>query len=597
MVKRLLHILLMGAALLAGFATTTLAQPSSDPQPLSAFVDRNEITLNEVLTLTIRVDNSLGNSRPSLTALNRDFETIGNISTRSSYSNINGTVQSFVDYIVRLRPRSTGTLTIPAFRIGSEVTSSIRVSVGEADQVSSAGDSEIFIESTVSKEQVYVQEQLLYTIKLYYSISFDQGAQLTSPQVADSVVQQLGSDETYSEIIDGIRYNVTERRFVVFPQGSGQLTIPPVYFTATVGRRGGLTRFFNNRTSVREINLASDTHNIDVLGKPADFPEGTWLPATDVSIEESWSGPVDSLTVGESVTRNIRISATGLSSSLLPGITYEDMNGLKFYPDQPVSEDSATETGVSGIRSEGTAIVPSQPGEFVIPEIVIPWWNTVTNTLENAVIPARTISVVAGSNQVTSTPGSFAIPGNPATDAIPVPNIQGSASMPASQTSGLYLFWITATAVFAAAWLFSTAMWLRSRRMLAYSITTTPSINGQRQQSARPPVSPNAETALKLLNTAISNGSPPEIRHRLIQWGQALFPDSNIMTLTHLSQRCKDTSLDGQLQAIEQALYSEQKETAFTPVDLAGIVSRLHKGHKNRRSSAKDHTLPPLYKN
>jgi len=362
MVKRLLTTLGLALGLLC---LPLVAQ--NDIQNLSAFVDRNEVTLNEIITLTIRVDNSLGNSRPSLSGLNRDFEQIGNVSTRSSYTNINGTVQSFVDYIVRLRPLSTGALTIPAFRINNEATAPIRINVGEPDQVSNAGDSEIFIESSVSKEQIYVQEQLLYTIKLYYSISFDQGAQLTSPQVADAVVQQLGSDETYSEIVSGIRFNVTERKFVIFPQSSGELTIPPVYFTATVGRRGGLTRFFNNRTSVREINLASDTHAIDVLGKPANFPGQTWLPAANLSIEESWSGPVESLAIGDSVTRNIRLTATGLSSSLLPGITYEDMSGLKFYPDQPVREDSADDLGVTGSRTEGTAIVPSEAGEFVIP--------------------------------------------------------------------------------------------------------------------------------------------------------------------------------------------------------------------------------------
>lgn len=224
--------------------TSLLAVSQTETQPLSAFVDRNDISLNELLTLTIRIDSSLGNARPSLAGLNRDFEQIGNVSTRSSYTNINGTVQSFVDYIVQLRARSAGTLTIPSFRIGGEVSSPITILVGEADQLSNSGSDEIFILSDVSKETVYVQEQLLYTIKLYYSISFDQGAQLTSPQVADAVVQQLGSDETYSEIVDGVRYNVTERKFVIFPQSSVELTIPPVYFTATVGRRGGLTRFF-----------------------------------------------------------------------------------------------------------------------------------------------------------------------------------------------------------------------------------------------------------------------------------------------------------------------------------------------------------------
>jgi hypothetical protein len=586
MVKRLLTTM--------GLALGLMCQPlfaQNDAQNLSAFVDRNEVTLNEIITLTIRVDNSLGNSRPSLSGLNRDFEQIGNVSTRSSYTNINGTVQSFVDYIVRLRPLSTGALTIPAFRINNEATAPIRINVGEADQVTNAVDSEIFIESTVSKEQIYVQEQLLYTIKLYYSISFDQGAQLTSPQVADAVVQQLGSDETYSEIVSGIRYNVTERKFVIFPQSSGQLTIPPVYFTATVGRRGGLTRFFNNRTSVREINLASDIHAIDVQGKPASFPGQTWLPAANISIEESWSGSVENLAIGDSVTRNIRLTASGLSSSLLPGIIYKDMDGLKFYSDQPTREDSANDVGITGSRSEGTAIVPSEAGEFVIPEVVVPWWNTTTDTLERAVIPARTLSVVPGTAAAQSVaPDLINLNRN-----VPTGN-NGPLTM-APQTSGLYLFWITATAVFAVAWLFSTTMWMRNRRLLAFLSTATPAMMPRKSETTRAPASLNADSALKVLRTALSEGSGSDIKRCLIAWGKALYRDDTLLTLSQLIQQSNDTELAGLLAKLEKSLYSVDTADALDRNSLELVVNRIHRLERSNRKTGNNYSLPPLYKN
>lgn len=586
MVTRTFYKLLGAAALFLALAVP--AQGQQEVQALSAFVDTNEVTLTEIFTLTIRVDNSLGNARPSLAGL-REFEQIGNISTRSSYTNINGTVQSFVDYIIRLRPLATGTLTIPSFRIGGESTAPIRITVGEADQVSSAGSDEIFITSSVSKERVYVQEQLLYTIKLYYSISFDQGAQLTSPQVADSVVQQLGSDETYSEIRDGIRYNVTERNFVIFPQSSGALTIPPVYFTATVGRRGGLTRFFNNRTSVREINLASSSHNIDVLAKPASFPGQTWLPATNVSVEESWSGPLENLTVGESVTRNIRITATGLSSSLLPGFTYEDMAGLKFYPDQPEREDSANELGVTGSRAEGTAIVPSETGEFNIPEVIIPWWNTATDNLELAVVPARTLTVLPGA--ATSQPPM------PDFQRLPAASPGNGAANPAPQTSGLYLFWISATAVFAVAWLFSTAMWLRNRRLLAYITTATPAMMPRNRELVTH-AKADPDIALKVLRAAIRQGDLGEIRRCLLTWGQALFEDRTLLTLARLGEYCGDSELAILLPGLEQSLYSEKGAQQPDLEYLDKAVTRVHKagGHK-QASRQRDYSLPPLYKN
>lgn len=567
------------------------AQTGTGTQALSAFVDRNEITLNDILTLTIRVDNSLGNSRPSLTGLNRDFEQIGNVSTRSSYTNINGTVQSFVDHIVRLRPLSTGSLTIPSFRIGGDVTTPIRVTVGEADQISTTGDSEIFIRSEISKEQIYVQEQLLYTIKLYYSISFDQGAQLTSPQVADSVVQQLGSDETYSEIVNGIRYNVTERNFVIFPQSSGELTIPPIYFTATVGRRGGLTRFFNNRTSVREINLVSEIHTIDVQGKPANFPAQTWLPAADINIEESWSGPVGNLTIGDSVTRNIRITARGLSSSLLPGITYEDMPGLKFYPDQPVTEDTANDRGVTASRTEGTAIVPSEAGDFVIPEVVIPWWNTETDTLERAIIPARTLSVMPGA--------ASAQPTAPDVSAL-TRNNQSAATnplTPATQTSGLYLFWISSTAVFAAAWLFSTVMWLRNRRELAFMTIATPAMLPRQSASSHQAPPPSADSALKVLHTALAKGSPAEIKRCLIAWGKALYQDESLRTLAQLLNYSADSELAILLAELEKSLYSDGSVAEPDRDRLEQVVNQVHKKGRPNKKAAKDYSLPPLYKN
>src|SRR5690606_9426454 len=98
-------------------------------------------------------------------------------------------------------------------------------------------------------------------------------------------------------------------------QSSGELEIPPVYFSASVGRRGGINRFFNNRNTVREINLASEPHRIAVKQRPSGFPGQTWLPASAVDLSESWSGELDAVEVGDAVTRNVVLRASGLSSS------------------------------------------------------------------------------------------------------------------------------------------------------------------------------------------------------------------------------------------------------------------------------------------
>lgn len=582
--------LLLWIALLAS-ALPALAQT---PAALSAFVDRTDISINDVVTLTIRVDASLG-SLPSTAGLNREFEQVGGVATRSTYTNNGGTIQSWTEHSIMLRPRATGVLTIPAFRVGPEVSNPIRINVGEATDTSGTGASdEIFLVSTVSKDELYVQEQLLYIIKIYYAIGFDQGAQLTSPQVADAVVQQLGSDSNYQEVVNGIGYNVTERRFVIFPQSSGQLTIPPVYFNASVGRRSGINRFFNNRATMREINLSSDVHQLTVLPRPSSFPGQTWLPAAQLTLEETWSTELDNIEVGDAVTRNVVLTTEGLSSSLLPAIIYEQQDGLKFYPDQPVREDASDSNGVIGKRSEGTAIVASQPGQYVLPEVRLPWWNTQTNALETALLPARTLTVVAP-------PGTSSVPTlNTGVDFVTLPGQPPapSAVNPASQTSGIYLFWISATAVFASAWLFSTLMWMRSRRQLSYAEVVQPQqlrAAAERQAASSAVRSPDATACLKVLQTACSAGNLHDIRKAVLAWGRSAFADPTILTLDQLALRCQHARISALLQTLDEALYGNGS-AQFDSRELYTEVAALHKHGVPQMQGEDRYGLPPLYK-
>jgi hypothetical protein len=591
MVRRIFLFMMM-----TGFALQALAQ---NP-PLSAFVDRTEVSINDVITLTIRMDAALGSSRPQLNGLNSDFEQVGGLSTRSTYTNNNGNIQSWTEYSIQLRPLKTGRLTIPAFRVNGEASSPVTITVGEATQTASTDASEeIFIESTVSKDAIYVQEQLIYTIKIYYAIGFDQGAQLTSPQVSDAVVQQLGSDDNYQEVVNGIGYNVTERRFVIFPQSSGELTIPPVYFTASVGRRGGINRFFSNRTNVREINLMTDTHVVKVDPTPDTFDGQTWLPAATLTLEESWSDQLDTIEVGEAVTRNIVITATGLSSSLLPGVEYGDIDGLKYYPDQPAREDVADKEGITGKRSEGTAIVASQPGDFVLPEVQLPWWNTTTDSMEVAVLPARTITVVpaagASSSATPNAPDFVDIAGEQ-----PTPDADTGAG---ENSSGSSVLWMSTTVIFAAAWLFSTLMWLRSRQQVGYAeavgniqpkLVLVPE-SGKVFSTAK---LPDPDTCLKVLKIACDNSHLADIRKALLRWGQGSFRTPHILTLDALAQHCQHERLAAMCRELDVALYgSTAQQTAFNSAELYAEVATLHKTGVKLPQGEGKYSLPPLYKN
>lgn len=558
---------------------------------LSAYVDRTEVSVNDVFTLTIRVNAEIRGGRPDIDSLQQDFEIIGS-SERNSFTFINGVSQQWSEFRISLRPRTTGNLTIPAFRVGNEVTMPIAVSVSDGiqNQVSSE---DFFLTSTVSKETIYVQEQLLYTVKIYFSVPFDQGAQLGAPDVENAVIQQLGNDISTQEVIDGLRYNVIERRFVLFPQSSGNLEISPITFTATVGRRRSGSIFSGQMTGGRAINLSSDSHFISVLGKPDNYPvDATWLPSSNLELEENWSGSLQGLETGEAITRNLRMRADGLSSSLLPDIQYSETETLKFYPDQANREDLANQNGVTGIRSQGTAIVATEGGNFTLPAIEIPWWNTLTDTLEYARLPEHTLSVLPGNTPATGpAPMQFEDNATQIQDGPLVIN-QGNTER----------IWILATSLFAIAWLYSTLMWYRSKltlKQFASGLLTPSTLSNKNSPTHNESDLLSVDKALQNFQQACKKSNLSEIRQSLLIWARLHFSDKQIIAIESLKKYIEKTEIIEMLNELEKSLYSTTPDNNnFQSRALLLEIKKLHKqGYRPKRDAAEQYTLPPLYKN
>ena len=66
---------------------------------------------------------------------------------------------------------------------------------------------------------------------------------------------------------------------------------------------------------------------------------------------------------------------------------------LRFYPDQESIDQSEIARGLQGTRTQSEALVARANGNWTLPEIRIPWWNTQTDQLEYAVLEARDIAV------------------------------------------------------------------------------------------------------------------------------------------------------------------------------------------------------------
>src|SRR5690606_25289951 len=253
---------------------------------LSASVDRDTISLQETFTLTLRFYAQTSDS-PDLTLLQKDFDVL---STQQSNQMrvINGSMESFTDWRIALAPKRVGTLEIPAFTIEGARSDPISITVESQSRAPQNASSNVFVDVEVSKNNVYVQEQILFTIRLFTSVSLN-GAEMSPLELPDALVLDLVENQ-YQTNINGRQHVVVVSVYSIFPQHSGELVIPSLTYNVSVrtGQRDPWSDPFGNRRSTA-LRLRTDEQTIKVNSVPPQFSGQDWLPAKNLQLTEHWS--------------------------------------------------------------------------------------------------------------------------------------------------------------------------------------------------------------------------------------------------------------------------------------------------------------------
>lgn len=93
------------------------AQSSLYAASVTASLNKNVVTENSLVQLTLRADFSDTGNGPELSPLQKDFEILGK-SQNSQFSFNLGTSKALNFWVISLMPKSVGTLEIPPIKIG-----------------------------------------------------------------------------------------------------------------------------------------------------------------------------------------------------------------------------------------------------------------------------------------------------------------------------------------------------------------------------------------------------------------------------------------------------------------------------------------------
>ena len=393
----------------------------------------NQATIYEGDPVTLTIESSQ-NTKPDLSPLIENFKILGT-STSSQINIINGLRSFKKSWTVELQPNSLGQIEIPAIRVGSDSTAPISLNISTLPpEVKAETSKHIFIESFVGlpNKETYVQQQIPYTVKLFYDSAMISG-EFSPLKVDNAVVEQLGKDKRYRVTKGGTNFTVVEKHFVISPEKSGTFTIPPTTVKGRIALSGGdspqlrkrmddtdmLNQFFNRFDDFRNdpffndpfddffkngsrggpskpFTASTEAIKINILPVPDAFSGNNWLPAEDLVIQDSWSKNPPELKVGEPVTRTLILQAKGLAGSQIPDINIPKPSTMKIYPEPAKSETRTDGNTVFGIQRIDLSYIPNKSGAVNIPEIKVDWWNTKTKTQETFTLPEWFLNVAKG---------------------------------------------------------------------------------------------------------------------------------------------------------------------------------------------------------
>lgn len=529
------------------------------------YVDRDPVQVNESFRVTYETDH--GNGDPDFSPLEKDFEILSR-SQNSSIQIINGNMSRKAEWELVLMARSSGAFELPEISFGNERSPTAVVNVRPDSQSSDPSTrKDLYLDVEVDKSIVYVQAQVKLTVRLFRSIRMGNNATLTEPQLSDgdAVIKKIGDDGVYEKYIDGDRYIIVERNYLIFPQQSGVVQINPLMFEGKVATRSGTMR-------VRRIHSQALHLTVNPVPASAGRP---WLPATRVELSDAWGEQNQAFMVGEPVTRTLTLKVEGLTAAQLPELDGDDTDGIKRYPDQPVLEEKIGSSGMVSTRQEKRALIPTQSGKLTLPAVEVTWWNTTEDRLEVARLPERTIQVQAAADQPSTVVQTQMEQGDPSIRHVPL--VQSPRTV---ITNSKFDIWFWVSLLLACGWLITVLIWWRQVR--------TPIVEPGAHSK---PIGIRLHTLKKDLKRACQNGDAKAANRVLIQWANHQWPVHSPMNLNQIAERVGGEFGDS-LSQLNDHLYGSSRQSWNAIYLLEQYLKYV--GSKSEKPVYRESQLPRL---
>ena len=543
--------------------------PITSLADLIATNDRSVIDSNETFRLNIRYDGQVFSGEPDLMKLNKDFEVLSN-NRQQSYSSINGKTESFTVWVLQLKPKRSGILEIPTLNFKGDTSKRLEIRVRAAPENSSLnpGSQPIYSETLLDHTEVYVNQQVILTQRLYTSVNL-RDFSLSELKVENAIIHRLG-DTTYQKVLNGRSYLVLEVTYAIFPKGVGFVDVPRLRFGAyevDTSRQFGI---FNNRGN--QVIRDTESKQIKVLSKPSQRTNRGWMPSKSVEVKQTWSGDLDKVTVGVPITQTITITAEGLTPEQITPLDFTESTKYRTYPDQPQLSQSLSNSGIVSQRVESRAIVPSQSGTIILPAINLKWWDIETQKEQTAELPSLTLDVLPAFETSENSPQISKFNTN---NLVPNLTITGENQNPSKQTHSWPL--VITSLILNSILIIIVLIMFQQRRAL--NSANKPSFPSSSESTDK-----LLKVEFKRIKESARTRNLKSMREEILTWGKILFSDDSCDTLKKLALKLDDLDILNQFKELDRELF-RNGDDKVSSLDCDYLIERLAEQGKLRQGN------------
>ncbi|MDE6410650.1 MAG: BatD family protein, partial [Muribaculaceae bacterium] len=354
------------------------------------------------------------------------------VSQSSSFSNVNGQISqtSSSRYVLTLKATEEGKFLFGPITVDGIKSNSVSYNIGgknasaspsigsndsssrdDSDAKSNSndkpkfigkGDSNLFLRASVSQTNVYEQQALVYTVKLYTTYDAIKFIGATAAPKFDGFVVEESKDVSRSltaETYNGKTYaTAVIARYVIFPQMTGQLKVMGNTYTVSVDQREYYHDPFWGSMSYAtplQLNVTPNDLIVDVkplpAPKPADFSGGVG----NFRISSELKSSVFKSNTAASIVYTV--SGTGnLKYIQLPDLAAVYPDELEVYTPKTDVQAEVGGSNVSGKVTFDYSFMPLEEGSFKIPPVRLIYFNPETGKYETAQARGYDINVGKG---------------------------------------------------------------------------------------------------------------------------------------------------------------------------------------------------------